>query len=158
MEERRKRVQLMERECLKRMEGPAKAPGRRGSAPCQVLLSREYWIPPLPGYTGYVVGKYSENVMGGTRAHCAREAARAIGERLQHEIPQEQEVVGGLASPEKIKKALKQVGEHCDRQIPGYMGHIPLLRREPVFGGTFRKVCDATKKTYQTRPRLDLDN
>lgn len=161
-EERRKTMRDMEKACMEKASGPTKAPGRRGSMPCAVHLTHEYWVPPMPGYTGYVVGKKAENIMGGNLAYCAKEAARSINERpprlAPHEEAEYREVVGSLASPEKLQKAIKQVGDHCDRVIVGYRGHLPLMQSEPVFGGSWRRVCDTTKELYKTRPRLDLGN
>lgn len=121
-------------------------------------MVRNHWVPTIPGYGGYVPGKYAENVNGGGMTHTCRLAGRAIAERNPQHVQREPITIQDYAKksrmadyyhasnqhnehthPEKVRLA-SDVREHCGRQIPGYMGHVPRIHGESIYGGTARNV------------------
>lgn len=125
-------------------------------------IVRDHWVPTIPGYSGYIPGKHPENICGGGVMHTCKMAGRAIAERHGAPPASESQQQQGLAQtqdpsmsrsrlveeyharsmaegfqlcPNKLRVADTMRG-HCERQIPGYSGHVPRLHGESVCGAT----------------------
>ncbi|CAJ1348738.1 unnamed protein product [Effrenium voratum] len=134
-----------------RFSDPAPDPHPLGKAKAEIV--REYWVPTIPGYSGYVPGKHAENIHGGGIIHTCKMAGRAIAERspLPEPMPavtQQDDLPRGrllehfhaenqASRPEYETKAA-QLREHCSKQIPGYTGHVPRVQGDSIYGATAR--------------------
>lgn len=122
-------------------------------------MVRGHWVPTIPGYAGHIPGKHSENVCGGGIMHTCKMAGRAIAERSALPDPPSRLTLEDVAprsrltehyharklaegaepSYEKMQLAMS-MREHCERQIPGYTGHVPRVFGESVCGATSRNA------------------
>jgi len=124
---------------------------RRAEAPCQVKIQRNHWVPPVPGYSGFVPARYSENICGGGLTHTAKMCARAINERRPPETEHLKKTVQDDVLRERLvahfhetnkndmaenSRLVDNYKKHCSTKIPGYTGHIPRKDGESVFGAT----------------------
>jgi len=100
-------------------------------------VTRNHWVPTIPGYGGFIPGKEAENVCGGGMAASCKMAGRAIAERRSHT----DDALGDdrAFTPERHRIAA-HLRDHCSRQIPGYMGHVPRIHGESIIGGTVRAI------------------
>lgn len=117
-------------------------------------ITRNHWVPTIPGYGGFCPAKEAENICGGGMTATTRMAARAISERrakqepeaivkLQDDKPrsrlveyyhQRQREGDDLGhGPEHFRLA-QHLRDHCSDKIPGYMGHIPRVHGESIYG------------------------
>lgn len=123
----------------------------------RAALTRNHWVPTIPGYGGHIPGKHGENICGGGMATTCKMAGRAIAEcNLVREPHPSVTMEDGLArsrigdfyhdarrsgsagpAMERAKVAT-HVREHCERHIPGYTGHVPRVYGESIFGATSR--------------------
>jgi len=125
----------------------------------QCVVQRNHWIPTIPGYAGYIPAKHAENICGGGVIQTCQMAGRAIAERggppepapavtvedaasrsrlVEHFHARNGGVLDGQQpSLEKLRLA-NSMREHCDRQIPGYAGHVPRIHGESIYGATAR--------------------
>lgn len=94
------------------------------------FLQRNHWVPTIPGYGGHIPGKHSEGICGGGVAATCRMAGRAIAER-SGALPG----AATVAAVERERLAAN-MREHCSTKIPGYMGHIPRMKGESIYGTT----------------------
>ena len=132
-----------------RFGDPAPDPHPLGKAKAEIV--RPYWVPTIPGYSGYVPGKHAENIHGGGIIHTCKMAGRAIAERTpqpeplpavaqEDDLPRSRLVEHFHAEnltdrPERDGHAAK-LREHCSKQIPGYTGHVPRVEGDTVYGAT----------------------
>jgi hypothetical protein len=120
--------------------------GEMGKNAHRTFLNRNYWVPSVPGYAGYVPAVRSENVFGRTFAEINEKAQRSVAIRSepQLEVPLEQ----------KMAAVFKQYREHCARPIPGYHGHIPGKVGESIFGFRFpvANALSAEARHYEDFP------
>lgn len=132
----------------------APAPDHHPLGKSKAELVRSHWVPTIPGYGGFVPAKYSENIVGGGVIQTCQLAGRAIAERapLAEPFPavtmQEDMQRSRLAEhfhtenrmerPEYQAKHAARLRDHCEKQIPGYMGHVPRVKGESIFGATAR--------------------
>jgi len=127
----------------------------------QCVVQRGHWVPTIPGYSGYIPGKHAENICGGGIIPTCQMAGRAIAERSGLPEPASPVMAedgasrsrfaehfharnvgvpdGQQPSPEKMRLAYS-IREHCDRQIPGYSGHVPRIHGESICGATARSA------------------
>lgn len=135
-------------------------------------LLRNYWVPTVPGYCGFVPGKGSENICGGGIIHTCKLAGRAIAERapmpsplpsvsLEDQLARSRVVdhfqslnrgdgvEGGFT--EEREKLAKDIREHLTKQIPGYMGYVPRVKAESIFGTTFRRTNESAAEYCEER-------
>lgn len=129
-------------------------------------MTRSYWIPTIPGYSGYVPGKQAENICGGGIMHTAKMAGRAIVERSQ---AQELAASGandmqrshaeeayahfeatGDPHPLDVQR-VAAISDHLDSVIPGYTGHIPRVKGESIYGATFKARNQVSALLVQDR-------
>lgn len=97
--------------------------------------------------------KHAENIHGGGIIHTCKMAGRAIAERApqpEHlpavtqddDLPRARMVDHFYAEqhaddrPEHKARHAARVREHCSKQIPGYMGHVPRIQGDAVYGAT----------------------
>lgn len=124
---------------------------RRAEAPCRINIQRNHWVPPVPGYSGFVPARYSENICGGGLSHTAKMCARAIQERrppetesmkltVQDNAPRDRMVKhfheNNKNDPAENRRLAENYKKHCSTKIPGYTGHIPRKDGDSVFGAT----------------------
>lgn len=118
----------------------------------RVNITRNHWVPTIPGYGGYLPAKEAENIVGGGMTATCQLAARAIAERAPIESPraprtsQEDVLRARLVefhhnairdrSMDERERLAKHLHAHCSGKIPGYMGHVPRKYGESVFGAT----------------------
>jgi hypothetical protein len=115
---------------------------------------RAHWVPTIPGYGGYIPGKYAENICGGGTTHVCKMSSRAIAERdmlpagrepiTMKDYTQRSRVAehyhtrnsqSTYHSEESVRHA-QNVRDHCTLQIPGYQGHIPRVHGESICGAS----------------------
>eukprot|EP00747_Dinoflagellata_sp_TGD_P025355 gnl/TRDRNA2_/TRDRNA2_131197_c0_seq3.p1 gnl/TRDRNA2_/TRDRNA2_131197_c0~~gnl/TRDRNA2_/TRDRNA2_131197_c0_seq3.p1 ORF type:complete len:351 (+),score=70.29 gnl/TRDRNA2_/TRDRNA2_131197_c0_seq3:103-1155(+) len=95
-------------------------------------LTRNHWVPTIPGYGGYIPAKEPENVVGGGMTHTCRLAGKAIAARdMQPDATITDASGRQLSEQERLANHLRQ---HCTSQIPGYMGHIPRIHGDTIYG------------------------
>jgi hypothetical protein len=124
---------------------------RRAEAPCRVKIQRNHWVPPVPGYSGFVPARYSENICGGGLTHTAKMCARAINERRPPETEHLKLTVQDDVLRERMvnhfhdtnkndatenRRLIDNYKKHCSTKFPGYTGHIPRRDGDSVFGAT----------------------
>lgn len=130
-------------------------------------VTRNYWVPTIPGYSGYLPGKTAENICGGGIIHTCKLAGRTIAERSQ---VQEQLAAGGAQDsaqrnladeayshfsdggphPMDVQRA-SAISDHLGAVIPGYTGHIPRVKGESIYGATFRARNQISAELVQDR-------
>lgn len=119
----------------------------------RVHVTRNHWVPTIPGYGGFIPAKDAENIVGGGITASCRMAGRAIAERRPmgeppvpltvHDQAERGRVadffhsqnVGKLSDEQRLSE---QYRGHCARQIPGYTGHVPRIAGESIYGSTAR--------------------
>merc|ERR1719401_685701 len=95
-----------------------------------------YTYNNIPGYTGYIPGKYSENVLGSAHSRTNALALQACNSR---DVPVEECHFArrtnhyGLAAPRR------------GADIPGYTGYIPAKHATNVYGTTFAESNNAAQ-------------
>jgi len=106
-------------------------------------IVRSYSVPTIPGYAGYVPAKIAENIHGGGLSQTLKTSNRVIAERLPPLDPNDPRTAADLAriglgdDHSKHHRVASTMGAHCARPIPGYMGHVPRIGSESVFGARF---------------------
>lgn len=147
-----------EQPCLRNIVSGPPAPEDHPLGKSRANMVRNHWVPTIPGYGGYVPGKHAENICGGGIIHTCKMAGRAIAERAGQALPEplppvtmkdelsrsrimefyhgQNLAVGGT---EKDKLA-HDIREHCAKQIPGYMGFVPRIKGDSIFGATARQA------------------
>lgn len=115
-------------------------------------ITRNHWVPTIPGYGGFCPAKEAENICGGGMTATTRMAARAISERRakpepephvtkEHDLPRNRlvdyyhERYGEEPGPEHHRRA-QHLREYCSGKIPGYQGHMPRSHGESIYGCT----------------------
>lgn len=135
-----------------RFQDPAEEPHPLGKAKASIV--RHYWVPTIPGYSGYVPGKHAENIHGGGIIHTCKMAGRAIAERAPPletlpAVTQQDDLPRGRLldhfhtenredRPEYQEAHAAKLREPCSKQIPGYTGHVPRVEGDTVYGATTR--------------------
>mmetsp|Transcript_51562 Transcript_51562/g.120242 ORF Transcript_51562/g.120242 Transcript_51562/m.120242 type:complete len:294 (+) Transcript_51562:56-937(+) len=133
-----------------RFSEPAPDPHPLGKSKADVV--RAYWVPTIPGYSGFVPGKHAENIHGGGIIHTCKMAGRAIAERtpLPEQLPavtQDDDLARGRivdrfheenqeGRPEYKAQHAARLRDHCSKQIPGYTGHVPRREGDAIYGAT----------------------
>lgn len=119
-------------------------------------MGNGHWVPTIPGYGGYIPAKHAENICGGGIIHTCKMAGRAIAERnpLNEPLPsvtlqddtrrsrfkdeyQTWSRSDGSAPRAEQVQLAADVRDHCSKQIPGYMGHVPRKHGESIYGTNF---------------------
>lgn len=102
-------------------------------------IARNHWVPTIPGYGGYIPGKYAENICGGGMSATCQMAGRAIAER-QPPLDELEPTSGrsGMNEAHETIRVASHLREHCSSKIPGYSGHIPRKHGESLFGATMQ--------------------
>merc|ERR1719188_1827685 len=118
-------------------------------------MGRGHWVPTIPGYSGYIPGKFAENIVGGGVIDTCRMAGQAIAKRDAPLDPRPMATMEGShvkeyyharnageglnlnPAPAHMQLAA-DLRDHCSKQIPGYMGHVPRIHGESIYGGTRR--------------------
>merc|ERR1712196_301977 len=108
----------------------------------RAAIVRNYSVPTIPGYAGYIPAKYPENIHGGGILHSCKMANRAFSERLPPLDPEEDPPTGAAnfkhtEDPEHRMRVTATNRAHCERPIPGYMGHVPRVSGESICGARF---------------------
>eukprot|EP00928_Gymnodinium_smaydae_P061927 TRINITY_DN45892_c0_g1_i1.p1 TRINITY_DN45892_c0_g1~~TRINITY_DN45892_c0_g1_i1.p1 ORF type:complete len:299 (-),score=41.35 TRINITY_DN45892_c0_g1_i1:118-1014(-) len=135
--------------CNRRQEFPDEHPLGRSRA----ATLRNYWVPTIPGYSGYIPGKYAENICGGGMTQTCKMAGRAIASQsamsegpppvTAQDCKDRNRIVefyhdakhSEANAAERVRVAT-MVREHCLRPTLGYKGHIPRVKGESLFGTT----------------------
>lgn len=119
----------------------------------KVHVTRNHWVPTVPGYGGFMPAKDAENICGGGITASCRMAGRAIAERqpfgespailTSHDGAERSRIADFYHSQNRGKLSDEaRLGEqyrgHCSRQIPGYTGHVPRVAGESIYGSTAR--------------------
>lgn len=127
--------------------GALQVPDEHPLGKSRAAMLRNYWVPSIPGYGGFVPGKHCENVCGGGVASTCAMAGKAIAERKQptqqaKTITLQDDVQRGRVRdfyhdrrrmPAEMEpssdhnRLAVNLRAHCERQIPGYMGHVPRI-------------------------------
>jgi len=120
-----------------------------------VALTRNHWVPTIPGYGGFIPAKEAENIHGGTTTYACRLAGRAIAERRAPSEPAPLITAQDEVQRSRIKeywhaerpmdekmRMVDHLNEHCHRHIPGYTGHIPRVAGDSIYGAT---QCEANR-------------
>jgi len=109
-------------------------------------ITRNHWVPTIPGYGGFIPAKDAESVIGGGMTATCRLAGRAIAERglLQDRLlgsdgnrsadqylELRHDENGVTPHRERVANHLRS---HCGGKIPGYTGFIPRIHGESIFG------------------------
>jgi len=134
----------------------APAPDPHPLGKSQAALIRNHWVPTIPGYGGYIPAKHAENITGGGIMHTCKMAGRAIAERpppLESfaAVTREDDLQRGrivehfheenrAEQPEYQAKHAGRLRDHLERQIPGYMGHIPRKFGESLYGARAKEI------------------
>lgn len=119
-------------------------------------ITRNHWVPTIPGYSGFIPAKDAESCIGGGMTKTCRLAGRAIAERKPggDVIPDAPLVQYGGGNcvraalgdengvSEERSRLVDHLRGHCGGKIPGYMGFIPRVRGESIFGA---KATDINK-------------
>lgn len=100
---------------------------------CEQNVDRNYWVPPIPGYLGYIPTKYSENAMGGCPTKICRIASENIQSHKDHATRRGVE--------EQYKRKPFDWAAYNRRPIVRYAGYLP-QRSETLFSHTFTRRCD----------------
>jgi hypothetical protein len=106
-------------------------------------IQRNHWVPTIPGYGGFIPAKDAESCIGGGMTATCRMAGRAIAERrpmqefFQSNVSLED--ADRLAPDESgvdlhRSRLVNHLRGHCGGKIPGYMGFIPRVHGESIFG------------------------
>ncbi|CAE8610780.1 unnamed protein product [Polarella glacialis] len=128
---------------------PAPDPHPLGKSRAEIV--RNHWVPTIPGYGGYVPAKHAENICGGGIMHTCKMAGRAIAERAPMNfeplpaVTQQDDVQrarlaeyyhsGHRAERSEVHvKLATELREHCSKSIPGYMGYIPRVKSDSIYG------------------------
>lgn len=111
-------------------------------------ITRNHWVPTIPGYGGFIPAKEAESCIGGGMTSTCRMAGRAIAERAQMQlIGEEPPAVPASAlhhdpdlgrdesgvTPAR-ERLVYHLRNHCEGKIPGYSGFIPRVHGESMFG------------------------
>lgn len=125
---------------------PAAIPDEHPLGKSRIGITRNHWVPTIPGYSGYIPGKHAENLIGGGITHTCRMAGRTIAERAPRlpEQPSSPGVgPGGDRLSDRYQKERTAEGDarlashlrdHCTTKIPGYTGHIPRVKGDTIYG------------------------
>lgn len=103
-------------------------------------IMRNHWVPTIPGYGGFIPAKEAESCIGGGMAATCRMAGRAIAERRQQLLEPEQVDKQADLGPHKDgssterSRIVNHLRSHCVGKIPGYMGFIPRVHGDSIFG------------------------
>merc|ERR1719478_1576688 len=110
-------------------------------------IQRNHWVPTIPGYGGFIPAKDAESCIGGGMTKTCRLAGRAIAERqiMQEAAPTANadvsrgRLVDELSHDEngvtaERSRLVSHLRSHCGGKIPGYMGFIPRVHGESIFG------------------------
>lgn len=136
----------------------------------QCTMIRNHWCPTIPGYAGYIPAKVAENIVGGGTTETCRLARRAIVERPPPKTPPKIDGRGSIprsqstgALPKDDRERLAEhMTSHCHGKIPGYMGFIPRVAGDSIYGATFANQNRIAAKQCQDRvanpPELYLDS
>jgi len=115
-------------------------------------ITRNHWVPTIPGYGGFIPSKDAESCIGGGMTATCRQAGRVIMERQPKPAPasmitanddvdrgrmvdyyqQLNHDESGI-TPER-ERLVGHLRDHCGGKIPGYMGFIPRVHGESIFG------------------------
>lgn len=106
-------------------------------------ITRNHWVPTIPGYGGFIPSKDAESCIGGGMAATCRMAGRAIAERgamkdrLAAAPSDDQRELSLDESGVTVQRTrlVDHLRSHCGGKIPGYMGFIPRVHGESIFGG-----------------------
>jgi len=98
-------------------------------------MTRQHWVPTIPGYAGYVPAKHPENICGGGVVDTCRMAGRAIAARGRRPAAD-----AAPDAPSREVALASSLREHCDRLIPGYGGHVPRVHGDSICGARARAV------------------
>jgi len=128
---------------------------------------RNHWVPTIPGYGGFVPAKHAENIVGGGIIQTCQLAGRAIAERAPLPDPppavtQQDEMSrsrllehfhaeNSMERPEYRAKHVARLRDHCEKQIPGYMGHVPRVKGESICGATARGTNNLAAEYVEDR-------
>lgn len=123
----------------------AEAPADHPLGKSQACMVRNHWVPTIPGYGGYVPGKHAENICGGGIIHTCKMAGRAIAERTPMSDPlppvaMEDYHGQNLTDGPERERLARDIRMHCAKQIPGYMGFVPRIKGESIYGTTARQA------------------
>jgi len=91
----------------------------------------------LPGYTGFIPGKASENVLGAS--HCRANALSLMACSRRGELQQEHDF-GRRANPYGL------LAKRRGAEVPGYTGFIPGKHAGGVFGSTYSHSNDVAQQ------------
>lgn len=113
-------------------------------------ITRNHWIPTIPGYSGFIPAKEAESCIGGGMTATCRMAGRAIAERrpMQDLAPVKNDdfwrdrVTEENGVTEARSRVVSHLRGHCEGKIPGYTGFIPRVHGESIFGA---KAADVNK-------------
>lgn len=109
-------------------------------------ITRNHWVPTIPGYGGFIPAKEAESCIGGGMAATCRMASRAIAERRQQlEEPQQVDRPPDLGPDEngvssERSALVNHLRGHCVGKIPGYTGFIPRRYGDSIFGASAAAV------------------
>lgn len=109
----------------------------------RATMMRNHWVPTIPGYGGFIPAKEAESCIGGGMAATCRMAGRAIAERATAEKrlfePEKAECdasvnLGDTGEAADRLRMASHLRSHCTGKIPGYMGFIPRVHGDSIFG------------------------
>lgn len=129
-----------------RFTDPAPEPHPLGKAKAGIV--RHYWVPTIPGYSGYIPGKHAENIHGGGIIHTCQMAGRAIAERTPPPEPvvpvTDQELLRGRGEGDKVAgvRVDESITEYCwpytDRHYRLWLYLQAIYRPSASIQGAFR--------------------
>lgn len=115
-------------------------------------ITRNHWVPTIPGYSGFIPSKDAESCIGGGMAATCRMAGRAIAERRPMPQPAPQITANDDVDRGRMVDYFQELNHdengvtparsrlvthlhgHCGGKIPGYMGFIPRVHGESIVG------------------------
>merc|ERR1711971_866087 len=121
-------------------------------------MTRNHWVPTIPGYTGFIPAKDAENITGGGMAATCRLAGRAIAERKKMPDPPATITMEDNMDKNRIleyyqnlnydqngvtpgkARLVDHLRDHCSGQIPGYTGFIPRKHGESLYGARASEI------------------
>lgn len=107
---------------------------------CKQKVDGNYWVPPIPGYLGYIPTKYAENAMGGCPTKICRIASDNIQSHKDH-CRKAKESEGQGTSTRGVEESTRKPFDwaaYNRRPIVRYAGYLP-QRSETLFSHTFTR-------------------
>lgn len=123
-----------------RLPPPEAVPDEHPLGRSRCGITRNHWVPTIPGYSGHIPAKHGESIIGGGITHTCRMAGRAIAERgpqLSSLGGYDRQESSGVDADARLAASIR---DHCSSKIPGYTGHIPRIKGESIYGSTPSKL------------------